>query len=170
MRTVLNSRAVDGDPSQDVVQAAVLFLVDAKLVLLQPNKDDPDTLKYDMRIIANDVEYFNFTRDQYPFRPTPGNTTPSSATSITGTHSQSNLQDSLWYFDGQRMQCWPDFHDILKSAFVESNKDLPKPISITTDFYPTSIELTKGVVVGLEPHLVQRRDTAFAFFRLSARV
>ena len=164
---------VDGDPSQDVIQASVLFLVDAKLVLLQPAKDGTGALKYDMRIVANDVEYFSFTRDQVPFRsnagPPPSPMEPRDRDG-GGQTSAHGLLDSLWYFDGHRVQCWPDVQDLLRVAALEGNRELPQPVGIATDFYPMSVALNKGVVVGLEPDLVQRRDVQFAYYRFTLRV
>ena len=151
----------------------MLFLVDAKLVLLQPSKDEGGTLKYDMRIIANDVEYFAFVRDQGLLRNKSESSPPLSAieeNSPDGIKTDTALQDSLWFFNGNRVQCWPDVQDLLKPISLEGTRDFPQPITIPTDFYPTSIGLRNGVVIGIEPELVQRRDAQFAFFRLSIRV
>lgn len=164
---------VDGDPSQDVVHASVIFLVDAKLVLLQPSKDETGKLKYDMRIIANDVEYFSFLRDQNTSRPGSAYNLPSSASAENGSdgiRTELALQDSLWYFNGSHVKCWTDAQDLLKPSSLESSKEIPQPISISTDFYPTSIALRNGVVIGIESELVQRRDAYFAFFRYAIRV
>lgn len=165
-------RTVDGDPSQDVVYASVLFLVDAKLVLLQPSKDDDGALKYDMRIVANDVEYFVFTRDQC-IPPSTGEYSlleGSNNNNDESVQAETGLRDSLWYFDGQQIQCWTDIQDLLKPPSSEEGKDLQLPISISTDFYPTSVAFSKGVIIGIEPDLVQRRDVHFAFFRFTIRV
>ena len=156
-----------------MVHAAVIFLVDAKLVLLQPGKDETGTLKYDMRIIANNVEYFAFVRDQGLLHTSPAQTPPLSALeeeNTNGVRPETALQDSLWLFNGDHIQCWTDALDLLKPASLEGSKDFPTPISISTDFYPTAIALSSGVVLGIEPELVQRRDAYFAFFRYSIRV
>ncbi|MCJ1400729.1 hypothetical protein MMC11_003937 [Xylographa trunciseda] len=163
---------LDGDPSQDVVHASVLFLVDAKLVLLQPTTDDEGKLKYDMRIIASNVEYFAFIRDQGLSRNTAETPLPLSAVEENGSDDfrmDSALLDSLWYFNGISIQCWPDTQDLLKPASTEDHKDLPSPVPILVDFYPTAIALRSGVVIGIDPELVQRRDAHFAFFRFSIR-
>jgi hypothetical protein len=165
--------SVDGDPSQDVVHASVLFLVDAKLVLLQPNMDENGKLKYDMRIIANDVEYFSFLRDQNSSRPGSAYNAPfagSAENGSDGIKTEVALQDSLWYFNGIHVKCWTDVQDLLKPSLLEGDRDIPQPVSISTDFYPTSIALKNGVVIGIEPELVQRRDSYFAFFRYTIRV
>ena len=163
---------MNGDPAQDVIQASVVFLVDAKLVLLQPTKDESGSLKYDMRIIANEVEYFSFTRDQVPVHETGGLTPPASVLDEDGkgwNKPAPGLLDSLWYFDGHRVQCWPDVQDLLKAA-ADNTKSLPAPVPVPVDFYPTSIALTKGVIFGLESELFQRRELQFASYRFSIRV
>ena len=153
--------------------ASVIFLVDAKLVLLQPTKDVDGGLKYDMRVIANNVEYFVFMQD-------PG-TWPSTAlyTQLPSTINGENIDDlpgdtglteSLWYFDGQKVRCWTDIQELLEPASSEGQKDSPTLVSIATDFYPTSVVLRKGVVLGIEADLVQRRDVQFAFYRFTIRV
>ncbi|MCJ1321713.1 hypothetical protein MMC15_007058 [Xylographa vitiligo] len=163
---------LDGDPSQDVVHASVLFLVDAKLVLLQPTTDGEGKLKYDMRIIASNVEYFAFIRDQGLSGKTPETPLPISAVEENGSdelRTDTALLDSLWYFNGSSIQCWPDVQDLLRSVSTENHKDLLIPVSIPVDFYPTAIALRSGVIIGIDPDLVQRRDAHFAFFRLSIR-
>ena len=126
-----------------------------------------------MRIVANDVEYFSFVRDQVPLRNnlTLPQSPSESDLELNGRSSTAlDLLDSLWYFDGQCIQCWPDIQDLLKVAALQDNKDLPQPVAIPVDFYPTSIILNKGVVLGLEPDLIQRRDIQFAYCRFSLRV
>jgi hypothetical protein len=49
-------------------------------------------------------------------------------------------------------------------------RELPLMVSIPVDFYPLSVLLAKGILLGLEPDLVQRRDMNFAFFRFTIRV
>jgi hypothetical protein len=56
-----------GDPSQDVAVATILFLVDGKLVLLQPTTTEGGELKYEMRIIAQNVETYALMRDHPAF-------------------------------------------------------------------------------------------------------
>ncbi|KAK6212974.1 DUF1339 domain protein [Colletotrichum tabaci] len=71
-----DSQLVDGDPSQDVAVASVLFLVDAKLVLLQPSFNSEGNLKYDMKVIAQNVEFHThlFLPDTLRFFLTEGRT------------------------------------------------------------------------------------------------
>lgn len=165
----------DGDPSQDVALATLIFLVDGKLVTLQPSTNENGELKYDMRIVAHNVEYYGLMRDQPYFRlPNTSELnlsdlpTPEGAPSID-SFTQNDLRDSLWYFDGHDMNVWTDVSDILTSTSPEFSHALPPPIKVPTDFYPLSILLNKGVLFGVEPDLVQRRDTTFSFLRFTTR-
>lgn len=163
---------VDGDPSQDVKFASVIFLVDAKLVLLQPSTNNGN-LKYDMRIIANRVEYFDFMRDRAFPLGSPAQTpspSPSTNASATELHTNRILRDSLWYFDGSQVHCWMDAVELLQSSSSDNAGEILPTVTISTDFYPSSIVLEKGVVLGIESELSQRRDVSFASFRLDIRV
>ena len=150
----------------------MLFLVDAKLVLLQPSTHDEGQLKYDMRVMARNVEHFHLMRDQLPLTCSPEQSPLS--TPLEGQPERfgndRGLRDSLWYFDGKQLHCWSDVESLLQCLSVESDSELPKPISVCTDFYPSSIALERGVVLGLDADLIQRRDVQFAFFRSSVRV
>jgi RAB6A-GEF complex partner protein 1 len=159
------NQMVEGDPSQDVAYASVLFLVDGKLVLLQPSVNQGGQLKYDMRVISHCVEFYTSMRDQSPFYRLDDDSAHFSWDADQGT-----LRNSLWIFEGQALKLWPDVHDVLHAASNDSNKELPPTVSILLDFYPLSILLGKGIVLGVEPDLVQRRDISYSFFRFSIRV
>lgn len=167
-----DDQLLEGDPSQDVAMATVLFLVDGKLVLLQPSFDEEQKLKYDMRVIAQNVEYYALMRDQ-PFASPPREpgTIPNGAAGETQAQDEGNgLRDSLWTFEGNDMKVWPDVQDVLRSAPSELGRELPPMVSIPVDFYPLSVLLGKGILLGLEPDIVQRRDVNFAFFKFIIRV
>src|SRR5437660_6583934 len=89
----------DGDPSQDVAMATVLFLVDGKLVLLQPSTTEGGELKYDMRVLLQNVEFYVLMRDIPAVHKIPKISSTSAIESL-GIAPQS-LNDSLWVFDGQ---------------------------------------------------------------------
>ena len=168
-----NSTPVDGDPSQDVTHASVIFLVDAKLVLLQPSQDDDGAPKYDMRIVANGVEYFSFTPDEPRTLHMPKTKTilkDSSAGEEATSQLNIGLMNSLWYFDGQGVHCWVDVQDLLNSMGTMESKEAASPILTPTDFYPTNIALREGIIGGLECELTQRRINQFALMRLGPRV
>jgi WD40 repeat protein len=160
------SQLVDGDPSQDVAVASVLFLIDGKLVLLQPSLSEEGQLKYDMRVISQNVEYYASMRDQ------PFITSESQPMSPTGpAPDQQTLQNSLWIFDGVELKVWADTDVVLKSISSESSREaLPPTIPVPVDFYPLSTLIGKATILGVETDLVQRRDVSFSFFHFSIRV
>lgn len=162
----------DGDPSQDVAVATVIFLVDGKLVLLQPSLNEERNLKYDMRVIAQNVEYYALMRDFVFFNLGQVDATSSpqleeESSSRSNTHP---LRDSLWMFDGNEMKVWSDIQEVLRSAPVELGRELPPTVGVAVDFYPLSILLSKGILLGVEPELVQRRDVNFSLFKFAIRV
>jgi len=160
-----------GDPSQDVATAAVIFLVDAKLVLLQPSANEYGELKYDMRVIAHDVEFYTLTREQMVSSTThvdQNSQFGNGNEALNGIVSQ-GIRDSLWYFNGTSVHVWPEIIDVLKAAPTELEREIPTPVMIPTDFYPLSAMVEKGIVAGIEPDLVQRRDVDFSFYRLASR-
>ncbi len=166
-----NSQLYDGDPSLDVAMASVLVLVDGKLVLFQPSRNEEGHLKYDMRIIAQSVEYYMCMRDQpFSFLPAAAAGAPSvpGDGGSGGIGSDETLQDSLWLFDGGELKLWTDTHHVLDAVVASGN--LTPPVTVEADFYPLSILLSKAIVLGVEPDLVQRRDVNFSYFRYAIRV
>ncbi|KLJ10646.1 hypothetical protein EMPG_13976 [Blastomyces silverae] len=166
-----DSQLRDGDPSQDVSVASVLFLVDGKLVLLQPSVSEAGDLKYDMRIVAHDVEYYILMRDQLSFNfapPSDEPTTPAVGTPVSASQTDISLRDSLWIFCGKDLLVWSDVQDVLRPVRGSPNETV-KPLPIPVDFYPLSILLNKGVVLGAEPEMIQRRDVTFSLLRFAIR-
>lgn len=149
--------------------ASVLLLVDGNLVLLQPTVTDLGDLKYDMRVISHDVEYYILMRDQLSFNfssqvdePIPSS--PSADMALEPSYSNLSLRDSLWMFRGKDLLAWDDVQDILQQETV------PTPLSIPLDFYPLSVILNKGVVLGVESEMTQRRDVTFTSQKFAIRV
>jgi hypothetical protein len=158
----------NGDPSQDVKVASVLLLVDGNLVLLQPSVSESGELKYDMRIVAQDVEYYILMRDQLSFNFTPPfeeslPPSPSIDATLSAHQSNQSLSDSLWMFCGKDLVMWSDVQDILH------REEVPKPLPVPVDFYPLSVLLSKGIVLGIEPEMIQRRDVTFAVSKFAIR-
>ena len=159
-----------GDPSRDVEFASVLFLVDDKLVLLRPARTTEGALKYDMRVIAQHVEYYILMRDQVYFNFSSSGdesspSTPSAGVMLHSKQAHNSLRDSLWTFGGDDLRMWSEVRDILRidsDEMQSRNRDL---LSIPVDFYPLSILLNKGVILGIETELLQRRDVNFAQLR-----
>lgn len=159
------SQLTDGDPSQDVAVASVLFLVDAKLVLLRPTVNQEGQLKYDMRVISQNVEFYVSMRD----RPSLDFDNQPSENGAAATFDTS-LQNSLWVFDGNNFKLWPDIQDVMRRTPSEHSRDFPPTVSIPVDFHPLSTLPAKGIILGVEADLVQRRDLSFSFFRFTIRV
>ena len=162
-----------GDPSHDVATASVLFLVDGKLVLLQPSTNENGELKYDMRVIAQNVEFYILLRD-YPTDLPASSRSAEALTPIANglpleDHLGHSLRDSLWYFDGTSFNVWSDVQDVLASTPAILDRDLPPTVSIPVDFYPLSVLAGKSIINGLDVDLVQRRDINISFFRHHAR-
>ncbi|KAJ5226938.1 uncharacterized protein N7469_006944 [Penicillium citrinum] len=158
----------NGDPSQDVKVASVLLLVDGNLVLLQPTVTEGGDLKYDMRVISNDVEYYILMRDQLAFNFSPSvdeslPNSPSAEMVLAPSHSSLSLRDSLWLFRGKDLLAWNDVHDVLQQETV------PAPLNIPLDFYPLSVLLNKGIVLGVESEMMQRRDVTFTTLKFAIR-
>lgn len=156
----------EGDPSQDVTVASVLFLVDGKLVMLRPSMSGDGHLKYDMRVIAQNVEFHASTRDE-PFSKPARNQYLNNHLALV---AETNLVNSLWVFDGNGMKVWPEAQEVLLAVSAGHSRALPSAVYIPTDFYPLSILLDKAIVLGVESDLVQRRDVSFSYFRLAIRV
>lgn len=164
-----DAKADNGDPSQDVKVASVLLLVDGNLVLLQPTVTDGGDLKYDMRVISNDVEYYILMRDQLAFNFSPSvdeslPNSPSADMALAPSHGSLSLRDSLWLFRGHDLLAWNDVHDVLQQGTV------PAPLNIPLDFYPLSVLLNKGIVLGVESEITQRRDVTFTTLKFAIRV
>ncbi|KAF4587696.1 DUF1339 domain protein [Ophiocordyceps camponoti-floridani] len=152
---------VDGDPSHDVAVASVVFLVDGKLVLLSPSVNEDGQLKYDMRVVAQNVEYHASMRDQSLL-------SEEAAPPRRGGALRA-LRDSMWVFDGVEIKAWTSASKLLEAASGDGSRDLPAPVPIPVDFYPLSILLDKGIVLGVESDLVQRRDVVYSFFHFAIR-
>jgi RAB6A-GEF complex partner protein 1 len=164
----------NGDPSQDVVLASVLFLVDDKLVLLQPSRTDSGGLKYDMRVVAQHIEFYILMRDQLFFNFAGAGDesippTPASGVGVNGLAQHHTLRDSLWSFSGGALRMWSDVRDLLRMALEGSLAHTIPLLSVPVDFYPLSILLNKGIVLGIESELIQRRDLPFAQLRTPIR-
>lgn len=156
-----------GEPSQDVTTAAVLFLIDGKLVLLHPSPEEHRELKYDMRVVAQNVEYYLLARQGYDEtlhqKTSLSDMTPSSV-------AEGSLHDSLWYFDGQATHVWPDVQELISSTSSEIDQQTAPSVLIPTDFYPLSPLLDAGTITGLESELIQPRSTPdLSHYRTASR-
>ncbi|POS86577.1 hypothetical protein EPUL_001471, partial [Erysiphe pulchra] len=169
-----NEELFQDDPSQEVACASVIFLYDGKLVLLQPILSEERELRYDMRVIAQNVEYYALMRDMqiplFPCRKIGFNTPLLVEDDSTLNLSDENcLSNSLWIFEGNEIKAWLNAKDLLQATSSEMGRELPLMFSIPVDFYPLSILLEKGIILGLESELVQRQDINFTLYKYSLR-
>lgn len=163
---------LEGDPARDVTVASVLFLVDGKLALLQPGSGEGGEVKYEMRVLEKNVEYYCLMRDQPLQFVQSGDTlnhTPIEMLTSGNGKIKEGLRDSLWIFDGKDLKAWVDVQEVMQSARGES-RELPTAVKVGVDFYPMSILLSKGIILGIESELVQRRDINFSYLKFSTRV
>lgn len=147
----------------------MLLLVDGNLVLLQPTVSESGDLRYDMRVISHDVEYYILMRDQLSFNFSPSvdeslPASPSVEMALGSSHNSLSLRDSLWMFRGKDLLAWSDVQDVLQQETV------PAPLSVPLDFYPLSVLLNKGIVLGVESEMMQRRDVTFTSLKFAIRV
>lgn len=142
-------------------------MVDGNLVLLQPLVAETGDLKYDMRVISYDVEYYILMRDQFSLDSAVDESLPPSPSADLALRMYStnqSLKDSLWTFSGKNLLAWGDVKEVLH------REDVQKPIEVPLDFYPLSVLLNKGIVLGVESEVIQRRDVTFAIMKFAIRV
>jgi RAB6A-GEF complex partner protein 1 len=135
-------------------------------VLLQPSVSESGDLKYDMRIVAQDVEYYILMRDQlaFNFSPPTDESLPTTPSTEVAAHTNPSLRDSLWMLSGRDLVAWSDVQEVLQ------REDAPKPLPVPVDFYPLSVLLNKGIVLGIESEMIQRRDVTFTTLKFAIRV
>lgn len=127
-----------------------------------------------MRVVAQHIEYYILMRDQLSFNfASPADESlppsPSAETALNSDHSSHSLRDSLWTFNGNDLQMWNDVQDVLSMALEGPLLNNLALLSVPVDFYPLSILLSKGVVLGIESELVQRRDVSFTLLKFAIR-
>ncbi|RPD63256.1 RIC1-domain-containing protein [Lentinus tigrinus ALCF2SS1-6] len=136
-----------GDPAEDLAVATVLMIVGGKLVLLRPRKSDEGEVRYDMQILADRIEFC-----------------------WIHLRGIGTLENSLWGYDGQGIRVW------LNALAIES---VPPPtedgsvvldhvkesVNIPLDFYPLSVLMDKGIIIGVEVEAATRTSLSFTMFR-----
>ncbi|KAI0735483.1 RIC1-domain-containing protein [Earliella scabrosa] len=136
-----------GDPAEDLAVATVLMIVGGKLVLLRPRKSEEGEVKYDMQILADRIEFC-----------------------WIHLRGIGTLENSLWGYDGQGIRVWlnalaiepvnPPMED--GSAVHDYVKE---SVNIPLDFYPLSVLMDKGIIIGVEVEAATRTSLSFAMFR-----
>ncbi|ORX38232.1 RIC1-domain-containing protein [Kockovaella imperatae] len=134
-----------GDPADDLIVATIIFLVDGKLVLLRPRRAANDEVRYDMQVLADRIEAY-----------------------WTHLHGIGTLENSLWGYDGKGMRVWLDALTI-EATKLDSTKDayesVKESIYIPHEFYPLSILMDKGIIIGVD-YETSSRSLPFTLFKL----
>ncbi len=155
-----------GDPIDDLTVAAIIFLIDGKLVLLRPRRltSDEEEVSYDMQILADQIEFY-------------------------WTHLQGigALENSLWGYDGQAIRIWlnalsleADRGRAIANADSSTEgeeddddrdyKTIEESVSLPLDFYPLAVLMEKGIIIGADPETSLRKSLDFVTFRNSTNV
>ncbi|CAG8584243.1 5233_t:CDS:10 [Funneliformis caledonium] len=132
---------------ETIQSASIIFLIDGKLVLLHPKKSDEGEVQYDLHILADKIEFYWMS-----------------------TRGIGSLKNSLWACDGQGVKIWMNIwsneesardwqNDVLLSATKEC-------LRISLEFYPLSVLLDKGIIVGVQQQTSIRQSLEFPVFKL----
>ncbi|KAF9243850.1 RIC1-domain-containing protein [Melanogaster broomeanus] len=129
-----------GDPVEDLAVATVLMVVGGQLVLLRPRKAK---VTYDMQIFADRIEFC-----------------------WIHLRGIGVLENSLWGYDGQGIRVWLNALDIESpSSPEEAPQTVKESVNIPLDFYPLSVLMDKGIIIGAEQESATRMNLPFVMFR-----
>ncbi|KII93321.1 hypothetical protein PLICRDRAFT_130973 [Plicaturopsis crispa FD-325 SS-3] len=134
-----------GDPVDDLSVATVLMMVGGQLVLLRPRKSGNQEVKYDMQIFADRIEFCWIH--------------------LRGIGA---LENSLWGYDGQGIRVWLNALAIEAppaGASEETPQSVKESVNIPLDFYPLSVLMDKGIIIGAEHEAATRMNLPFVMFR-----
>ncbi|KAL9715951.1 WD40 repeat protein [Leucoagaricus gongylophorus] len=130
-----------GDPVDDLAVATVLMVVGGQLILLKPRKSAEQEVKYDMQIFADRIEFC-----------------------WIHLRGISALENSLWAYDAQGIRIWLNALAIEQKS-TEMSEDVKESVTIPLAFYPLSVLMDKGIIIGAENELVTRSNLPFVIFR-----
>ncbi|KAJ7814122.1 RIC1-domain-containing protein [Mycena olivaceomarginata] len=133
-----------GDPVDDLAVATVLMVVGGQLILLRPRKSGDQEVKYDMQIFADRIEFCWIH--------------------LRGINA---LENSLWAYDGQGIRVWLNALAIEapRSDENEPQDTVKESVNIPLDFYPLSVLMDKGIIIGAEHEVATRSNLPFVIFR-----
>lgn len=134
-----------GDPMDDLSVATVLMIVGGRLVLLRPRKSANQEVTYDMQILADRIEF-------------------------CWIHLQGigALENSLWGYDGKALRVWLNALAIESTPVTDDQgraQSVKESVSVPLDFYPLSVLMDKGIVIGVEHEVATRANLPFVMFR-----
>ncbi|KAG2082817.1 RIC1-domain-containing protein [Suillus cothurnatus] len=131
-----------GDPVDDLSVATVLMVVGGQLVLLRPRKSSTQEVNYNMQIFAECIEFCWIH--------------------LRGIGA---LENSLWGYDGQNKRVWLNALAIESSGSADEPSSVKESVSIPLDFYPLSVLMDKGIIIGAEHEAATRINLSFVMFR-----
>ncbi|KDN49477.1 LOW QUALITY PROTEIN: hypothetical protein RSAG8_02179, partial [Rhizoctonia solani AG-8 WAC10335] len=138
-----------GDPVNDLTVATILLLVGGRLVLLKPRKTGSEEVRYDMQILADRIEF-------------------------CWVHLEGigTLENSLWGYDGRGIRLWLDAltlenpSDNTAEDGAQSTESIQESVNIPLSFYPLSVLMDKGIIIGVEHEIATRGSLPFVMFRI----
>ncbi|KAL1920513.1 uncharacterized protein VTP21DRAFT_890 [Calcarisporiella thermophila] len=134
------------DAPVDIRKTTLVILIDGKLAMLHPLETSEGDVQYQLTLLADSVEYY-----------------------WIANRAMGSLQNSLWACTGAGMKL---FMNVASSgrAKLEAAGEPPlthaRSAQIALDFYPLSILMDKGIVVGVHQQVITR-NTEFALFKLN---
>ncbi|KAJ7462790.1 RIC1-domain-containing protein [Mycena galericulata] len=133
-----------GDPVDDLAVATVLMVVGGQLILLRPRKSGDQEVKYDMQIFADRIEFCWIH--------------------LRGINA---LENSLWAYDGQGIRVWLNALAIEAPRADDNDPQdtVKESVNIPLDFYPLSVLMDKGIIIGAEHEVATRSNLPFVIFR-----
>ncbi|KAH9081828.1 RIC1-domain-containing protein [Lactarius deliciosus] len=134
-----------GDPADDLAVATVLMMVGGELVLLKPRKSGDQEVRYDMQILADRIEFC-----------------------WIHLHGIGSLENSLWGYDGQGMRVWLNALTIeatFEPASESRGGHVRESVNVPLDFYPLSVLMDKGIIIGAEHESGMGTTLPFVTFR-----
>jgi len=79
------------------------------------------------------------------------------------------LENSLWAYDAQGMRVWLNALSIESSRLPDASaNDVKENVIIPLDFYPLSVLMDKGIIIGVEHETAVRYNLPFVMFRQAA--
>ncbi|TFK30747.1 RIC1-domain-containing protein [Coprinopsis marcescibilis] len=132
-----------GDPADDLSVASVLMVVGGQLILLRPRKAADQEVKYDLQVFADRIEFC-----WIHLRGIPA------------------LENSLWAYDAQGIRVWLNALAIERPGSKDNmQNDVKESVNIPLDFYPLSVLMDKGIIIGAEHEIATRMNLPFTMFR-----
>lgn len=131
-----------GDPVDDLSVATVLMVVGGQLILLRPCKAADQEVRYDLQVFAERIEFC-----------------------WIHLRGIGTLENSLWAYDAHGMKIWLNALSMDKNAQDADEMTVKESVNIPLDFYPLSVLMDKGIIIGAEHEIATRMNLPFVMFR-----